>query len=437
MISELFKTSTSDAFDHARRYLEGLVTETPRKNLERMDERLDESDYEGLQHFLSSSPWQERRVYDFIAARADDRLGGRPESVLVIDESGFTKKGCASVGVSRQYNGRLGKKDNCQVGVFSALNCGCHSALIGARLFLPEEWTEDSERCQRSGVPESRISSLTKIDLARELVEQAIEQGVRFGCVSVDAFYGRDGRFLEWMNGEGLIYCADVPANALVFTKRPKGEKRPMKMRQAAQRVDQQAKQISRQKGTIINLREGENGMVCSEVWLRRVWVWPAEAKQPRQCWLVVSRLEDGTVKTSLSNAPQETTIQRLAAWQAGRYFIERTFQDGKSHAGMAQYQARGWRAWHHHMAMVSLALLFMMEQRLLLAETAPLLSARDIIELMEWHLVGPRTQEEVVNAIESRHRKRERNALSAQNRRREAAGLPENRKMEFSKIPK
>lgn len=437
MISELFKTSTGDAYEHAQRYLEGLVTETPRKNLERMDERLEASDYEGLQHFLSSSPWQERRVYDFIAERADERLGGRPESLLVIDESGFTKKGCASAGVSRQHNGRLGKQDNCQVGVFSALNCGCHSALIGAHLFLPEEWTEDSERCERAGVPESRIRSLTKIDLARELVEQALEQGVRFGCVSVDAFYGRDSRFLEWMNREGLIYCADVPANALVFTKRPKGDKRPKKMREAAQRVDRQDKQISRKKGKIINIREGENGLVGSEVWVRRVWVWPAEAQQPRQCWLLVSRLEDGTFKTSLCNAPQGTSIQRLSSWQAGRYFIERTFQDGKSQAGMAQYQARGWRAWHHHMAMVSLALLFMMEQRLLLAQSAPLLSARDIVELLEWHLVGPRSQEEVVNAIERRHRKRERNALSAQNRRREAAGLPEVRKMRLNKLPK
>ena len=139
----------------------------------------------------------------------------------------------------------------------------------------------------------------------------------------------------------------------------------------------------------------------------------------------------------SLSNAPSDTPLQRLAKWQGGRYFVERTFQDGKSHVGMGQYQARGWKAWNHHMAMVSLALFFMMDQRLLLKESAPLLSAGDIVELLDWHLARKPTQAETVAAIEARHRQRERNALSAQLRTRELAGLPEIKKMQFSTIPK
>ena len=147
--------------EHARRYLSGLVSGAARKNMERINERVgsgEESDYQGMQHFLSASPWEERKVYDFIAQEADGRLGGR-----------------ALAGVARQHNGRLGKQDNCQVGVFSVLNCGAHSVLVGGRLFLPEEWAKDRERCLKVRVPEERIEFRTKIGLARELIEQAKE----------------------------------------------------------------------------------------------------------------------------------------------------------------------------------------------------------------------------------------------------------------------
>jgi len=425
--ADLFATPRGPGVEeHARRYISGLVSAAPRKNMEGMNQRVgseEESDYEGMQHFLSGSPWDEQVVYDFIAQEADGRLGGRPDSMLIIDESGFSKKGRSSVGVGRQHNGRLGKQDNCQVGVFSVLNCGVHSVPIGARLFLPDEWTKDEPRCLKAGVPKERIESRTKIQLARELIEQAMKQEIRFGCIGVDAFYGRDSGLLEWINNQGLIYCADTPANTLIFERRPKQEKRPKRMGEAASRVDEVAAKLAKRKGQFIDLREGENGLVRAEMWSKRVWVWPADRDEPRECWLVVRRTPDGALKISLSNASKKTTLRRLAHWQGSRFFVERAFQDGKSHAGMAQYQARGWRAWHHHMALVSLALLFVMEQRLLLAQHAPLLSAADIVELLDWRLARPRTENQVIASIEARHRQRERNALNAQNRIREKIG--------------
>lgn len=438
----LFHTEKRNtAVGHARRYLSGLLSASGRKNMERMNERIgseEGQDYEGMQHFLSGSPWDERKVYDFVAEQADGRLGGHPDSQLILDESGFGKKGDSSVGVARQHNGRLGKRDNCQVGVYSVLNCGIHSALVGARLFLPEEWVEDPERCKKAGVPEEQIKERTKIDLARELVVQALEQEIRFSCVGMDAFYGRDATFLEWLNDQKLTYCADVPANALVFENLPESEKRPEKMSKVAARVDKLAeKLIAESKATMVDLREGENGLVRVEVWKKSVWVWPAKRKKPRESQLLVRRNADGSLKISLSNAEAETKVERLAKWQGGRYFVEKTFQDGKSHAGMAQYQARGWRAWHHHMAMVALALLFMMEQRMLLAQSAPLLSPGDIVEILDWHLAKKRTHAETVAAIEARHRQRERNALSAQNRARERACLPALEKMHSSNLTK
>ena len=143
------------------------------------------------------------------------------------------------------------------------------------------------------------------------------------------------------------------------------------------------------------------------------------------------------TTGYSISNAPEDTPIERLASWQRGRYFVERTFQDGKSHAGMAQYQGRGWNAWRHHMALVALALLFMMEQRLLLSQAAPLLSASDLVELLDWHLTSYRSKKDVIEAIENRHRQRELNALNAQNRARRRIGLPALVRMAPKKIPK
>ena len=379
------------------------------------------------------------RFTTFVAEQADGRLGGRPDSVLIVDESAHSKKGRASVGVARQHNGRLGKQDNCQVGVHSVLNCGVHNALIGSKLFLPDEWVNDPERCKKAGVPEAEIKKRTKIELAKELIEQALEQEVRFACVAMDALYGRDSSLLEWLDEQALTYCAEVPANTQVFDQKPECEKRPKKIREETIRVDKLAEQvIEQQPATEVDLREGENGMIRVEVWVKKVWVWPKGRQSPRKSQLLIRRNSDGSLKLSLSNADMEqTSLSRLAQWQGARFFVEKTFQDGKSHVGMGQYQARGWLAWHHHMALVALALLFMTEQRMLLAESAPLLSAADVVELLDWHLAKKPTHAQSVAAIEARHRQRERNALAAQNRARDRLDLPPLKKMKPGYLPK
>ena len=235
-----------------------------------------------------------------------------------------------------------------------------------------------------------------------------------------------------------MVYCADAPANALIFERHPKEDKRPKPGREsAAERVAQVAKKITKRKGQMVDLREAENGLVRVEMWSKRVWVWPAGREQARECWLIVRRTGEGDLKISLSNAPKDTPLKGLAHWQGSRYFVERTFQDGKSHAGMAQYQARGWRAWHHHMALVSPALLFMMEERLLLAQEAPLLSAGDIVELLDWRLARPRSEAQLIASIEARHLQRERNAVNAQNRIRKKISRRKKRKPKPKNLPK
>ncbi len=433
-VSDCFKTRSANSADLACRYVGGLLSETRRKNMERMDERLGQEpalwddSYQATQQFISTSRWDEQLLYARIATRADERLGGSTDSVLSIDESSHAKKGKASVGVARQWNGRFGKEDNCQTGVYSALSCGTRVCLTGSRLYLPKEWIDDPERCRRSGVPESRIGqgALTKIDHARELIDEAIANGIRFGCVAMDAFYGRDTTLRRFMEERELIYCVDVPSNARVFTAEPTCPERPKPMGPVTKTVAEVAAEVlNSRKGpmTTIFLRPGDDGDVEAQVCAERVWEWTEGEEDPVEMWLVIRRMPDASLKLSLCNAGRSTALRRLAGWQAARFWVERCFQDAKSHCGMAQYQARGWVAWHHHMALVALAVLFQMQERM--SSTGPLsdLTAADIVELMEWALVQRPSEADLIARITRRHEKRRRSAenkrLAAGNRRK------------------
>lgn len=435
--ADCFKTKSRNSHELAARYVGGLLSQTQRKNMERMDERLgaDKSlcadTYEATQQFISSSPWDESELYARVAQRANERLGGTAQSVLSIDESANAKKGGASVGVARQWNGRLGKEDNCQVGVYSALSCGSHVCLVGARLYLPKEWTQDSERCQKAGVPQERLEQgyQTKIDHARELILEARANGIEFGCVAMDGFYGRDSTLRRFLEQERLTYCVDVPGNARLFASKPKDRKRPAKITGHTRSVEQIAADLfSRRTGEQqrVVLRAGDNGQVEAQVRRVRVWEWTQGEEKPEELWLIVRRMPDGDFKHSLSNAPVATTLKRLAQWQAARFWVERCFQDAKSHCGMAQYQSRGWLAWHHHMALVALAVLFVMQERLSGALEIEELTAADVVELMEWALIKRPSEAALIARIEKRHRKRRAAAASkhrAQKRRRRVHG--------------
>jgi SRSO17 transposase len=192
---EHFRLRTRDVSRQSKHYLSGLM-QARRKNMERMAEVVPESDEQALQHFLSHSSWEARAVLDQVAREADALLGGTPKSALLLDESAMTKKGRHSVGVARQWNGRLGKVDNCQVGVFAALSCATAVTLIDARLYLPSAWVEDSARCKAAGIPAGAQQAKSKAQLALEMVRYNRQLGVRFGWV------GMDGRLWQ---GAGLV----------------------------------------------------------------------------------------------------------------------------------------------------------------------------------------------------------------------------------------
>lgn len=402
--ADLFCTRGESGERHARAYLQGLLSKEPAKNMERIAEVITGTNWQNLQQFISDSGWDEHAVWDRIAQCADARLGGHRDSMLLIDESAVSKQGKFSAGVARQHNGRLGKTDNCQVGVYSVLARGPETALVGARLFLPDEWYEDKERCLKAGVPEEEIQARTKIDFARELIAQAREQGLGIQGVCVDSFYGRDQSLLAEVAAMGLRMVADIPADTLLWVAKPGGEVRPKNLgASGAVRADR----IPVPALKTVQLRDGENGPVVVQVSGRRVWLWPRDNGAPSQWWLMVMVHSDGTRKHTLINAPEDTRLEVLARWQGQRFFVEQTIKTAKSHVGAGDYQVRKWRGWHHHMALVALALLFLLEEKQDCRHALPLLSAADITEMLDYYFCRPAGAEVVIDRILRRHQRR------------------------------
>lgn len=419
----MFHTHNGNGGRHAHHYLKGLLSNLPDKNMQRMTETIDGSTQQELQQFISDSPWQDRPVWDAIARRVDTQIGGKEDTMLIADESCYAKQGRNSVGVARQHNGRLGKTDNCQVGVYTSLVCGTASALVGCRLFLPDEWAGDEQRCLQAGVPKEQIRPRSKIELMRDLFDQAIEQGLRFSLVGFDSFYGRDQGLLAHIADKGRTFVADIPRDTRVWTSKPQGQERPKAVgASGGVRVDKLKVPHLRS----VHVRGSENGPVRVKACSTRVWIWPPKAAEAMVCTLLVSEHVDGTRKYTLTNAAQDTPLAKLVRRQGQRFFVEQTFKNGKSNVGMADYQVRKWRGWHHHMAMVGVALLFVLEQREELSQTLPQLSVADITELLHWQMVTHPTREEIVERIKQRHLRRSKATASKYrvDRRKRVVGL-------------
>ena len=427
-----FGSQTRTVEAAASGYLKGLI-QAERKNMERMEEVVPEVNEQALQHMLSESAWAEQAVLAQVAREADRHLGGKPESCLLIDESGFPKKGQCSVGVARQWCGQLGKVENCQVGVFAALGCGAQATLIAERLFLPEAWTADPERCRAAGVPTDELEFKRKHDLALELVAQARSQRLGYAWVGFDGLYGEDPAFLRTLADRGEIFVGDVHKDQRLYLADPKPSVPPPTSPRGRQpsrlqaqtpsiRVDQWAQRQPSEAWQRITLRDSTKGALQVDVLHRRVWLWDGEETEARE-WHVLVRREVDTpiqLKYSLSNAPADTSTARLAFMQGQRYWIERALQNAKQDVGLGDYQVRGWRGWHHHMALVMMAMLFMLEERLLHQDTRPLLSGTDIRALLN-HFLPRRdtTFEEVLRQMELRHRKRQAGIDSANRKQR------------------
>jgi len=327
-----FRLLTRDVSPQSRHYLYGLM-QARKKNMERMAEVVPDSDEQVLQHFLSNSNWDGRAVVDQVATEADGLLGGTADSALLIDESGITKKGKKSVGVARQWNGRLGKVDNCQVGVYAALSRGRFSTPIGERLYLSAAWVKDPARCAAAKIPPAARKLKTKPELALEIVRHSRRLGVRFSWVGADGAYGSDPAFLRALEADGETFMVDVHTDQHIYLDDPKpaipvqssGRGRTPKQRVAqceSVRVDRWLEAQPDNAWRRLVLRDSTKGKLQVEVLHRRVWVWDNKEAQAREWHLMVRREVKARdeIKYGLSNAPAETSVHRLAQMQGQRY---------------------------------------------------------------------------------------------------------------------
>ena len=268
--ADLFKSYRHDVSEGARQYLSGLMQGGKRKNMLHMSEVVPETDARNLQQFLTHSKWEARAVMDQVAREADALLGDEQEACLLIDESGFPKQGKKSVGVARQWLGRLGKVDNGQVGVFGALCRDQLAVPVDARIYLPKEWTEDPQRCTEAGIPASEQVFRTKDELAVEIIRHARQQGLKFGWISADAGYGKSPEtFYRWTELEETFFI-DVPSDFSVYLKPfqpepPKSGKpgRPTqhyRTRERKQEVRQLKVLADATQGTVVAARETSRG---------------------------------------------------------------------------------------------------------------------------------------------------------------------------------
>jgi SRSO17 transposase len=386
--------------------------------MEKMAETVSGSHYQRLHHMLSESTWDRRGVRRQLIADANAHFGHA--GALVIDESAFAKKGDMSAGVARQWNGRLGKTDNSQVGVFAAVVRDQVAAVVEGELYVPEAWFAEPERCLEAGIPEG-TEFRTKGEMALSMIHRLRQEGLRFAYIVFDAGYGHLPWLLRALADEGETFLAEVHSDQTIYLDDPspavpacQSAKGKTSSRLQAltppQTVTAWAVAQPASRWRRLSVREGEKGDVVADYLKQRVWLWDGAEKRAR-CWhLLVRREIDGAkLKFCLSNAKPEASLRRLADMQVARHFVERAFEDAKGACGMADYQVRGFNAWHHHMALVMVALMFLAKERLAHRATADLLSCNDLVEIMRHKLPSKiETDADLVACIEDRHRRRQ-----------------------------
>jgi len=383
-----------------------------------MAETVPEMVYQNHHHFISESPWQDQPLRDKLATDANQVLGG-PDSCLILDETAFTKKGNDSIAVGRQWSGQIGKIDNCQVAVFALLADDKDGCLLDGRLYLPKSWIRDQERCEKAKLPEEYRIYKSKTTLAMELIERMDELAVGYRWILADAGYGKNPKFLHSLNRSGKTFVADVHKSQRVYLANPAEAQRVadhsrLRLTPKAISVEDLIKGLDESQWQWVVTEIGSKGPKQVKVCRQRVWVMDKETGASHQWHLIVRRKGSGGPsdehKYSLSNAPAETSARKLAWCQGHRCKVEQGFREAKQELGMDEYQVRGWRGWQHHLTLTLMAGWFLLEMKRVHQLKRPLMSLRDIRELLVVLLPRrKRTQGDVLEVVEQRHRERAR----------------------------
>lgn len=432
---DLFQCGKRNGTEKANQYLQGLFHES-KSNIERMSERVSEAEAQQLNHFISDSPWDAKAVMQRVAEASSVLYSQEKQRVgLLIDECGWRKSGKHSVGVARQYLGSMGKTENGQVGVFAALAQHDQVSLINGKLFLPKVWTEDTKRCRKAGIPEEEIVYKTKPELALEMVEELNGQAVHYDWIGADALYGNSPDLRKGLDKMGKLYVMDIHSDQLLYAEHPAPyipEQKPGKGRKksafvtdkTAVKASELIRQLKEEDWQTITYRQGTKGGLTRQVFCQRIFIWSKtrpNTQQVEEVRLVISRNTDGSeVKYSLVNdVKNPNSLEDLLYMQMQRYWVERAFQQAKSQLGMAEYQVRSWKAWHHHIALTMMAQLFMLEQKMEHREEQPLLSCSDIKLILALTLPKKDASlEDCHKIIRQRHLKRQNDINRYQNQK-------------------
>jgi SRSO17 transposase len=333
----------------ANGFLHGLLSGAERKNGWQLAEQAGDTTPDGMQRLLNHARWDPDEVRDDLGGYVVEHLGD-PGGVLVVDETGFLKKGTKSAGVKRQYSGTAGRIENCQIGVFLAYASRHGQALIDRELYLPQSWTEDRPRCHQAGVPDS-VEFQTKPQLARRMLARALDAGVPTAWVTADAVYGGDGRLRRWLEEQGVAHVLAVNCNQSLVSGLFQFE-----------RADQLAARIPAGAWRHLSAGQGTKG--------ERRYAWARVAIRPlrepgRGHWLLVRRsLADGELAYYVCYGPAETSLAELVQVAGLRWTVECSFQQGKGETGLDHYQVRRYPAWYRHVTLSLLAQAFLAVQR-------------------------------------------------------------------------
>jgi SRSO17 transposase len=373
-----FKTKTRDASEHAWTYLRGLVGMDTKRNYANIARRVNgpQDDGQNVQQFMSDSPWSAQAVIQ----QVQEEIKATPElsrgGVLLLDESADEKAGPDSAGAGRQHNGRLGKIEMSQVGVFLAFYKEMVWTWVDGELFLPEFWFTPAmaKARQRAGVPKERQFA-TKVKLGWRMIQRVQANGLPFEALACDDLYGRSGWLRREMDGAHILYMAEVPESTQVYLTKPEFGVPPA-------RPDGRGRQATRPKvlspdkpvavQQVVNLadtvfqrirvRSTERGELDDPFAMRRVWT--IRDGTLAEEWLVIRHEYGQRYTYALSNAPANASREYLAWLKCVRHFVERANQDTKSETGWAELQAQKYRAWEHHLAMTILATWFIAQTK-------------------------------------------------------------------------
>lgn len=329
-------------------------------------------DEQNTRHFMSNSPWSSSGLIADIQNDIKEHPEFQTGAMLVVDESAEQKAGEYSAGAGRQYNGRLGKIEMSQVGVFAALVTPRVNTWIDGELFFPESWFEEScaDKRKKVGFPEGRTFK-TKPELVWEIIQRLQAKGIPFDAVAMDDLYGRNAQLRKRLDGAGIEYYGDIPKNSVVYLDKPQiiypitKQGKPSNKYQVVAKHRYTASQLLKHpdlEWAEISLRPNERGQLRAQFGRCRVWL--VDQGECHQEWLLI-RKDNKQITYVLSNASPTTSLKPMAWRKSHRYFVERSNQDEKGELGWDEFQAIKYLAWEHQLALTILASWFIAETRL------------------------------------------------------------------------